>query len=210
MAYRETAKVRQRKASTQAAISDAALSIVSQQGFKGLQMSAVASQANVATGTLYRYFPNKETLASHIFQRATQTEIDRVEQTLNTTSGPANIKLDAALRVFAQRALSNPGLAWALIAEPVDPGVDEQRLHYRLRYAELFITVIEQGISEGSIPDQSARVSSTAMVGAIAEALVGPLSPFNDQQQITSAQLINDIVRFCLRALGILQGVSDD
>ena len=39
------------------------------------------------------------------------------------------------LATFARRALRNPRLAWALIAEPVDPLVDAERLAYRERYA---------------------------------------------------------------------------
>ena len=35
------------------------------------------------------------------------------------------------LSTFAQRALRNPQLAWALIAEPVDPRVDAERIAYR-------------------------------------------------------------------------------
>ena len=41
------------------------------------------------------------------------------------------------LATFAQRALRRPRLAWALIAEPVDPLVDAERLAYRARYSEL-------------------------------------------------------------------------
>ena len=44
----------------------------------------------------------------------------------------------AALRTFAERALRAPTMAWALIAEPVDPTVDQARLDYRQRYARLF------------------------------------------------------------------------
>lgn len=210
MAYRETDNVRQRKALTRQSISQAALTIVKEHGFRGLQMSAVARQASVATGTLYRYFPDKASLASHVFELATQTEVNRVEQALQQTPGNAPAKLDAALRIFSQRALASPTLAWALIAEPVDPLVDEQRLRYRLRYASLFMVIIEQGIAEGSIPVQSAQVSSTAIVGSIAESLTGPLSLHSTQRAASTEQLINDIVCFCLRALGSTEGGSNE
>ena len=38
-------------------------------GFDGLQMRDVATKADVALGTLYRYFPSKEYLLVSIMQR---------------------------------------------------------------------------------------------------------------------------------------------
>ena len=64
-----------------------------------------------------------------------------------------------------------------LIAEPVDPKVEEERLAYRRAYANLFEQAIRDGIAEGTIPEQNTRLAATCLVGAISEALVGPLSP---------------------------------
>ncbi len=51
-------------------------------------------------------------------------------------------------------------------------------------------------------PDQNPKLSSAATVGAIAEALVGPLSPAaNGLGDDEAEQLIHDIVRFCLQAV---------
>ena len=97
-------------------------------------------------------------------------------------------------------------VAGSLIAEPVDTRVEDERLRYRQAYAELFEGAIRDGISEGTIPEQDARQSSTCLVGAIAESLVGPLSPAqldetsgNDPE--TGQQLVNSIIRFCMQGL---------
>ena len=57
---------------------------------------------------------------------------------------------------FAERALRRPRLAWALIAEPVDPLVDAERLAYRARYAALIAEALSQGIAAGELPEQDA------------------------------------------------------
>ena len=75
------------------------------------------------------------------------------------------------------RALRNPRLAWALIAEPVDPRVDAERIAYRARYAELIAAGLEAGIAAGELPSQDVRLTAAALVGGCGEALVGPLSP---------------------------------
>ena len=199
MAYRETQQVRDRKAATREKVLTCALDLVAKAGFRNLQMNQLAATAGVATGTLYRYFPSKEMLFAEVFQRATQIEVDRVGEALSSTQGKAPERIQQALRVFARRALKAPKLAWALIAEPVEPEVDQQRLEYRLRYARLFAQAIEQGIAEGSIPNQPAMLTSTAIVGAISEALIGPLATTNNTHD--QPQVIDHILRFCIQGL---------
>ncbi|NWO06949.1 MAG: TetR/AcrR family transcriptional regulator [Alteromonadaceae bacterium] len=206
MAYRETPKIRDRKAATREKLLSCALTLVAEEGFRKLQMSQLATTAGVATGTLYRYFPSKEKLFAEVFQRATQTEVDRVGEALTNSHGEAPERIQQALRIFARRALKAPKLAWALIAEPVEPEVDQQRLEYRLRYAQLFANAIEQGIHEGSIPNQPAMLTSTAIVGAISEALIGPLVTTTSANHVVNTadqrpQVINHILRFCIQGL---------
>jgi len=116
------------------------------------------------------------------------------------------VRLEKALRQFAKRALSGSVMAWSLIAEPVDPKVEVERLAYRKAYANLFEQAILEGIEEGCIPDHNARQSSTCLVGAIAESLVGPLSPTQSEQATATETdnndpLVDTIIRFCIQGL---------
>ncbi len=86
-------------------------------------------------------------------------------------------RLAEGLRRFAARAWSSQRLAFALIAEPVDPEVDEQRLRYREAYAALFVELLEEGRRSGAFQLSLVPLAAACLVGAIAEALVGPLSP---------------------------------
>ncbi|MDC0662250.1 TetR/AcrR family transcriptional regulator [Marinobacter sp. SS21] len=204
MAYRETEKMRQRKALARQRILDCAQLRVTEGGFRNAQISQVASQAEVATGTIYRHFESKEELFAEVFRAATEREVGRVAKDL-AGDGDAVERLAQALRHFARRALRAPTMAWALIAEPVDPRVEAERLRYRRAYAELFEAAIREGVREGSLPAQEARHSSTCLVGAIAESLVGPLSPAQSTDGKTPPtdyeSLVNTIVGFCLQGL---------
>jgi len=62
--------------------------------------------------------------------------------------------------------------------------------------------LVEKGIRSGDFPAQHASVSAAAVVGVIAEALVGPLA-WSDEAQpgIEEAELIGAIQAFCLRAV---------
>ncbi|MGM0768645.1 MAG: TetR/AcrR family transcriptional regulator [Pseudomonadota bacterium] len=205
MAYRETEKMRKRKAEARQRILTCAHQCVTQSGFRSARVTTIASLAGVATGTIYRHFESKEDLFAEIFRLATQREVDKVAQAL-ASEGDATTRLEIALRQFAERALRGPVMAWSLIAEPVDPKVEEERLAYRKAYARLFETAINEGMEEGCIPQQDARQSSTCLVGAIAESLVGPLSPVQADGQPEARHdnndpLVNTIIRFCMQGL---------
>jgi AcrR family transcriptional regulator len=205
MAYRETEKMRQRKAEARERIVNCTYQCVAEGGFRSARVTRIAGLAGVATGTIYRHFESREDLFAEIFRLATQREVDKVAEALESDGNRAE-RLERALRQFAKRALKGPTMAWSLIAEPVDPKVEEERLAYRKAYANLFEKAIREGIEEGCIPDQDARQSSTCLVGAIAESLVGPLSPTQTSQADSATEdnndpLVNSIIRFCMQGL---------
>ncbi|MEQ5835666.1 TetR/AcrR family transcriptional regulator [Marinobacter sp. NFXS9] len=210
MAYRETEKMRQRKAEVRERILRCAFRCVSEGGFRNAQINQVADRADVATGTVYRHFESKAELFAEVFRLATEREVNKVAEAL-AGPGHAADRLEGALRQFAERALHGPVMAWSLIAEPVDPRVEGERLEYRRAYAEHFERTIGEGVEDGSLPPQDARLSATCLVGAIAESLVGPLSPTQQaptlQEQpaaLSDGQiqtLIEPILTFCLQGV---------
>ena len=126
----------------------AARRLVQQGGFAAASASAVAKESGVASGTIYRHFPNKSELVAEVFRYATEREVAAVAQACDCGETAAD-KLTAAVDTFAQRALLGRTLAYALIAEPVDPRVEQERLRYRFAYAEIFEDVIALGIQRG-------------------------------------------------------------
>src|SRR5215470_7222865 len=157
MAYRRTERVEARLADNRARILQAARHLVAENGFRGTQIAAVASLAGVAVGTVYRYFPAKADLFAE-------------------SGGPAAERLAAAVRAFASRALRGRRLAAAVMAEPVDPEVDDVRLEYRRTHYGTFERIIREGIAAGEFPSQDVAASAACLVGAFMEGLVSPLA----------------------------------
>jgi AcrR family transcriptional regulator len=62
MPYRHTARVVRRLAARKDAIVSAALSIANENGMAAVQIAPIARRADVAAGTVYRYFPGKTEL----------------------------------------------------------------------------------------------------------------------------------------------------
>ena len=176
-------------------------------GFANLTMQALADDVGIATGSLYRHFRSKGELAAEVFAAASQREVDALAAALRGP-GSASERLRSGLQQFAARAWHSRRLAFALIAEPVDPEVDEQRLLYREAYAELFGDLLDEGVRIGEFQVDQLGLTAACLVGAIAEALVGPLSPparaarEAGRPTPSLAQVRAGLVPFCLRAVG--------
>jgi AcrR family transcriptional regulator len=171
----------------------AARQVIEDGGYATASVIAIADRAGVAAGTLYRHFASKEELFVEVFRSVCERE-ERAMRAAAAGLGeaaPAAERLQAVFTTFARRALRNPRLAWALIAEPVDPRVDAERIAYRERYAELISAGLDAGIAAGELPPQNVRLTAAALVGGCGEALVGPLSPLSagvpDPEEIVDA-----------------------
>jgi AcrR family transcriptional regulator len=139
---------------------------------------AIAGRAGLAAGTLYRHFASKEDLFVEVFRSVCGREERAMRHAAQASPAAAAAeRLEIVLATFARRALRNPRLAWALIAEPVDPRVDAERIAYRARYAAVIATDLAAGIAAGELPAQDVALTAAALVGGCGEALVGPLSP---------------------------------
>lgn len=199
MAYRPTERTEARKAEVRARIVAAAERLISRGGYVAAQVSAVAAEAGVATGTVYRHFPSKAELFAVVFREASQREVDAMAEAAAETEGSAIERIAAGVETFARRALRGRRHAYALLAEPVDPAVEAERLVFRRAYRDVLARVIAEGIEAGELPPQNVDVAAAALVGAIGEALVGPLSPTASGGG--HEKLIRDLVAFCVRSV---------
>ncbi|MEV6277801.1 TetR/AcrR family transcriptional regulator [Nocardia sp. NPDC051832] len=195
MVYRRTPAVQARLDAQAALIVQAATRVLSRDGFAGLSMAAVANEAGVATGTVYKHYEGKTDLVTAVFRRVVAREVEAVRAA--AAAGTATERVATAVETFAGRALKNPKLAYVLLVEPVDAVVDIERLHFRHAFAEAFEFAVAEGVSRGELPPQDARTSAAALVGAIGEVLVGPLAHAPHGESV-----VPELVSFALRALG--------
>ena len=204
MAYRPTEKTEARKKAQHKLLLDTAISIVSKGGFKSLTIASLAKKADVATGTVYKYFASKADLCAEVFRMATEKEVKQVQAVAFPTgdtdlSVTCRTRLGDALRIFSERALEGRSLAYALIAEPVEAMVQQERLKYRGAYAEIFERLVNEGVDKNEFSPQNARVSADAMVGALAETLLGSIARAEQTpQEFNSEAWLQQILDFCL------------
>jgi AcrR family transcriptional regulator len=188
VAYRETPRTRARAAAARERVVRAALDQLAEGGYASASVAAIARRAGMATGSVYRHFPSKAELFAEAFRRASQREVDVLAAVEGDSVGE---RLAGCVETFVRRALAQPVRAYALIAEPVDPAVETERLRFRRAYADLFAAILRD-----HAPDPG--LAAAAIVGALGEALVGPLA----RHDRDPTELVAGLQSFVLSAVG--------
>ena len=83
-------------------ILDATLALASKGGYEAVQMRAVAERADVALGTLYRYFPSK----IHLLVSALAREFERNQERLERRSIPGETPYERVMYVLGRTTRS--------------------------------------------------------------------------------------------------------
>lgn len=94
-------------------ILDATMAIASKGGYEAVQMRAVADRADVAVGTLYRYFPSKV----HLLVSALGREFERIDaksERIPVTGDTALVRLTAMVGKLNRAMQRNPLLTEAM------------------------------------------------------------------------------------------------
>jgi AcrR family transcriptional regulator len=190
-------------AGTRERLLGAARELIEEGGYGAASVAAIAERAGVASGTLYRHFVSKEELFVDVFRSVCAGEERAMLVAADSVPAGATAvqRLEAVLTTFARRALQNPRLAWALLAEPVDQLVDAERLAYRERYAGLIARIVWAAIAAGEVPEQDPTFTAAALVGGCGETLVGPLAPVAGSRP-APAEVVASIRTFVRRAVG--------
>lgn len=81
-------------------ILDATYDLASSGGFEAVQMRTVADRADVALGTLYRYFPSK----IHLLVTALGRELERTDETLQASPVPGETPAERVIHVLRSTA----------------------------------------------------------------------------------------------------------
>lgn len=202
MPYRRTDKVARRLAARRDAILAAARAAAIDGGMGAVLIAPVAERAGIAAGTVYRYFPAKTDLVAELATAVAEEETAAMRRAAEAAPGPLSA-LPAAIVTFAARALYARRLTWALLTEPVEAEIDAVRLVYRQSIARELETRIRNAINDGHLPAQDAALSAAAVVGALVEALIGPLGTAAEDPA-KSRLSVQMLTLLALRALGVV------
>ena len=111
----------------------AAQELIEEGGYGAASVAAIAERAGVAPGRCTATSPPRRSCSSSCFGRCATARWGPCGRRPRRRRADATHvrRLEAVLATFAAAGAAQPRLAWALIAEPVDPLVDAERLAYR-------------------------------------------------------------------------------
>ncbi len=186
MAYRKTERVLARLAERRDAIVAAALNLAREQGMAAVQVAEVAAGATVGIGTVYRFFPAKTDLVAGLVETAAEREVAAMAAAAEAAEDPV-AALAAAIGVFASRALADKRLAYAMLAEPVAPDLDESRGRLRGAIVAEIEKRVEGAMRARLVPAQDGRLAAGALFGLVTEGVIGPLATRKPAQPTVAA-----------------------
>jgi len=209
MAYQRTPYVESKRAEARQRLVQAAVALIERGGWREVQMSAVAAEAGLSTGAVYLHFPSKTDLLAEVYRTQAGTEL----HVLTLIAGqpvPAADRLRAGINAFAQRALKNPRLAYAIALEPTDIDVEEVRLQFHREFGVQFRRILDSGVAAGEFTIADTRVAAACIFGGIVESLMGPLGATalaggkaaSAKRQPDATALVDGVVAFCFHGLG--------
>jgi len=141
-----------KKKTKRKSIIDAAIEVFSRNGFQNSTISEIAQKANVAEGTIYQYFRNKEDLFFSIPIDKTKEFCGELELHLQGIKGSIN-KVRKFVWYYIHHLQANPEYARALMLE-----MRVNRNFIRTKTYEAFrpmthriLEIIEEGQEEGTI-----------------------------------------------------------
>ncbi|RJX29302.1 MAG: TetR/AcrR family transcriptional regulator [Desulfarculus sp.] len=177
-------------------IIEAAVKVFAKNGFYNSKVSEIARAANVADGTIYLYFQNKDDILICLFEEEMSRVLDNVRQAIAGQEDPAR-----KLALFAQAHLSllerNQQMAEIIQVELRQSSkfMKEYKNDKFHQYLNLISSIIREGQAKGVFrADIKPGVAKRAFFGALDEmSRYWVLSPVKKYSIATAAQQISDI-----------------
>lgn len=152
-------------------IIDAAIKVFARQGFYNSKVADVAKTADVADGTIYLYFKNKDDLLISIFEHSMDFFFHEVRQELEPLTSPL-LKLHKFIELHLQLVHKNQNLAVVLQVElrSSHKFMKEYQAEKFFQYLNLLEVIITEGQASNLFnPALNPQIAKRAIFGAIDE-----------------------------------------
>jgi hemerythrin-like domain-containing protein len=156
-------------------IAQAALSLVSSHGLKGLSIAGIAGRVGFVPSAVYRHFKNKDQVIEAILDLVREKLLTNVQKVIEATSGPL-ARLRRVLQLHIELIRKNPGILRLVFSEEVMGGPPARRARVQAiigPYLREVAEIVHQGQKEGVIQTNLDPGSvSVAFLGMILPAAI--------------------------------------
>ncbi|MBK6325301.1 MAG: TetR/AcrR family transcriptional regulator [Chloroflexi bacterium] len=205
MPYQSSDKTRQKKDAKRTAMMQAAVRVFSAKGYHAATIRDIVSEAEVAVGTFYFYFPDKETLFVHLYEETAQFLLQAIQQ---ATQARATLpqQMKAGLQAYVNIAVYEPAVVQLLLVGGVGavPALTVKRAEFRERLTLIWQRPLDKALLETYILPQNTRRTAEAFAGAFDEVVLNLLNlPAAEQE---AGAVIQELLQFALRAAAYTGG----
>jgi TetR/AcrR family transcriptional regulator, fatty acid metabolism regulator protein len=190
--------MRKREGNKEKAILDASVKIFAQHGYHRAKISSIAEQAGIATGSVYLYFKNKETILLTIFDRLWIGLTDNLRSTVKQTDIDPSKKLDLVIDQFFDNFITNPSLASVFVNEQHHLIKDRRgnvAKHYN-DFLDLAEEIIREGVQKKIFnPDVDIKLFRLFITGGLRSVLL----LWSQQSHSLSLQRVRQNVKFFIK-----------
>ncbi len=174
-------------------IIDAAVKVIARYGYHQAQVSKIAKEAEVADGTIYLYFENKEDILVSLFDQKMGQFISQAEVQIKEKTDPRE-QLKALIEMHFAHLSANPELAVVTQLELRQPNPGLRRKINRIlkRYLDLIDSVVRAGIEQGVFSEQTDVLAARYMIfGTLDESVTNWLMKERKYDLISMAEPVH-------------------
>lgn len=200
MAYRSTEKTRQKKDAKRTAMMQAAVQVFAEKGYHSATVRDVVKAADVAIGTFYFYFPDKETLFTYLYEETADFLVQTLQQSVNAQRNLPN-KIMAGVQSYINIALYEPAVVNLLLVGGIGavPSLNAKRVQFRQRLTQVWKRPLDEAIDAGELVVQDTQFSAEFIAGGVDEIVLNLLTQTNPDSTHavqTLSNMILGLVRF--------------
>lgn len=200
MPYRSTDKTRQKKDAKRTAMMNAAVQVFAEKGYYAATVRDIVQAADVAIGTFYFYFPDKETLFVHLYEETADFLLQAIDQAIRSHSTlPQQVR--HAIQTYINIALYEPAVVQLLLVGGVGavPSLTTRRSQFREQLTRIWQRPLDQAVSQNVIPEQNTRITAEGLAGAHDEIILNLLA--HQEPDLIAEATIVELTAFSLRAI---------
>ncbi|HSM55000.1 MAG TPA: TetR/AcrR family transcriptional regulator [Candidatus Sulfomarinibacteraceae bacterium] len=200
MPYRSTDKTRQKKDAKRTAMMQAAVRVFAEKGYYAATVRDIVNAADVAIGTFYFYFPDKETLFLYLYEETADFLLQTLDQALRGRSTLPH-QVAAGARAYVNIAIYEPAVVQLLLVGGVGalPTLSNKHAAFRERMTNIWQRPLDRALDQNLVAQQNTRRSAEGLAGAVDEVVLNLLNQPDPEREAEA--VVSDLTAFVLRAV---------
>jgi AcrR family transcriptional regulator len=205
MPYHASDSTRQKKDAKRTAMMQAAVRVFAEKGYYAATIRDIVAAADVAIGTFYFYFPDKETLFVHLYEETADFLIQAVRQALNSRATLPQ-QVQAGIQAYVNIAVYEPAVVQLLLVGGIGavPSLTAKRAEFRERLAQVWQRPLDTALTQTLIAPQNSYRTAEALIGAFDEVVLNLLA--YPEPEMEAGTAVQDLTQFTLRAVAYTGG----